>query len=588
MPPRSKSSASIDPYLGRKLGNVKLTAKLGQGGMGLVYRGWHEGFRQDVAVKVLPDRTHQGAQLERFIREGRAAAAIQHPNVVRVMDAGNEDGTSYLVLELVDGSSLGDILDAKPEGLEARVVEGLGRGIAKGLEAIHAAGIIHRDIKPDNLLLGKNGMIKITDLGLARQVNDPELNRLTATGMVVGTPLYVAPEAIRDNKTSGEASDIYSLGATLYHMLAGKPPLTGATPYDVMRAHLELRPRPVRELKPDAPAWMADLIDACLIKDPARRPGIAQVVAVLERRNDLTRSGSRLLTLVLVAAAVVGLAALASWSVLHSRSTNSSTTAESGTLLLEPSQALEQRQVDGSWAAVSGPLHLPAGEHELNLRSAGFGPRMHGTVHVAITAGQETRTTPALIQGTLAPRSIAPPPASSGIWYRNGDGAGLLDGDLCLDRPGRWALGRWAGPGGGWWSCIIDTDAMGGDIVWDTAPHPGGPAWYQDRIQGETAPSHHLCCWQEVELCRLRHGVAADHLWQQGAGQPLAPALGLGPELVVAVEQVHAGSMRLPTAAEAALLSRLRRAPHWQRDAQGLGHAGDGNGAASLLALLPR
>ena len=112
MPPRTKSSASIDPYLGRKLGNVRLTAKLGQGGMGLVYRGWHEGFRQEVAVKILPDRTHQGAQLERFIREGRAAAAIQHPNVVRVMDAGNEDGTSYLVLELVDGSSLGDILDA--------------------------------------------------------------------------------------------------------------------------------------------------------------------------------------------------------------------------------------------------------------------------------------------------------------------------------------------------------------------------------------------------------------------------------------------------------------------------------------------
>ena len=281
-------ATEADHYLGMTVGQVQLNKKLGQGGMGMVYRGMHAGMNRQVAMKILlhQDGDQGRVMLERFMREGQAAAAVHHPNVVEVLDAGDTPQFAYLVLEYVDGSSLGRILRRKKR-LDPAMVEALGISLAEGLAAIHAQGIIHRDIKPDNILLSRAGLVKIADLGLARQVNDPELNRLTVTGMVVGTPLYVSPEAISDVKSAGAPSDIYSLGATLYHLLSGDPPYDADTPYEVMRLHMEANLIPLNQRCPEAPATLCKLIDCCLQRDAAQRPTATEIAQALRGKYHL-------------------------------------------------------------------------------------------------------------------------------------------------------------------------------------------------------------------------------------------------------------------------------------------------------------
>ncbi|MFM2089816.1 MAG: hypothetical protein RLZZ127_305, partial [Planctomycetota bacterium] len=209
---------ATDPLIGRTLAGVRIEARLGEGAMGVVYRGQHAGLARAVALKVLHPSARGNAK-ERFLREGRAAAKVRHTNVVAVHDAGEAGGTAYLIMELVNGHSLGAILDQQ-QRLDPAVVARLGSGIAEGLAAIHASGVVHRDLKPDNIMLGADQVVKIADMGLAKTLDDPDLLRLTGSGMVVGTPLYVAPEAIRDPQGITAKADIYSLGATLYHLLA--------------------------------------------------------------------------------------------------------------------------------------------------------------------------------------------------------------------------------------------------------------------------------------------------------------------------------------------------------------------------------
>lgn len=314
------SPTSADPYRDRVYGNVKLCERIGEGSMGLVYRGRHQGIDRDVAVKLMPPHLADDEQyLKRFLREGRTAARIQHSNVVQVMDAGTAHGTAYLVLELVRGTSIGEVLDEQETMEPGRVAE-LAVGIAEGLAAIHARGVLHRDIKPDNLLLNEAGEVKVTDLGLARELRDASISRLTATGMVVGTPLYVAPEAIRDNKTAGPKSDVYSLGATLYHMLTGRPPFDGDTPFDVMRAHIDLPPAPVRSLAPRTPPDFAALVERCLAKDPAERPSAAELADLLRARAARAGRwrGPRAVLALLAVGAVLTIAAVTALLVLRS------------------------------------------------------------------------------------------------------------------------------------------------------------------------------------------------------------------------------------------------------------------------------
>ncbi len=272
-----------DPWLGIRLGQVETVCRISQGSMGMVYRGHHRLLQTDVAVKIMSTRDEAKAELhrQRFLREARAAARIRHPNVVQVMDVGEtDDHTIYLIMELVEGPNLARRLDDHGRMADQELLT-VARGIAEGLAAIHQLGIIHRDIKPDNILIDPLGMAKISDLGLARMVDDADAQGLTATGMVLGTPTYISPEAIRDSSSADAKSDIYSLGVTLYHLLAGRAPFIGKTISELMRSHLSGEHTPLRELAPQADARLCALIERCLDLDPKARPTAGELAMEL-------------------------------------------------------------------------------------------------------------------------------------------------------------------------------------------------------------------------------------------------------------------------------------------------------------------
>lgn len=272
-----------DPWLGIRLGQVETVCRISQGSMGMVYRGHHRLLQTDVAVKIMSTRDEAKAELhrQRFLREARAAARIRHPNVVQVMDVGEtDDHTIYLIMELVEGPNLARRLDDHGRMGDQELLP-VARGIAEGLSAIHQLGIIHRDIKLDNILIDPLGMPKISDLGLARMVDDADAQGLTATGMVLGTPTYISPEAIRDSGSVDAKSDIYSLGVSLYHLLAGRAPFTGKTIGELMRSHLSGDHTPLRELAPQADAKLCELIERCLHLDPKKRPTAGELAMEL-------------------------------------------------------------------------------------------------------------------------------------------------------------------------------------------------------------------------------------------------------------------------------------------------------------------
>jgi serine/threonine-protein kinase len=261
-----------DPLIGTVLGDVILLSRIGSGAMGTVYRARSEKLDRPLAVKLIrEDHTHE--ERERFMREGRAAAKVQSEHVVRVYASGAIDDHVYLVLELVEGESLDDRIE-RDGALDPWAAVHIGVDTALGLAAIHEAGIVHRDIKPANILLGLNGRAKIADLGLAKL---PDNLALTATGALVGTPLYVAPEGVLDPKSLAPPADIYGLGATLYHALAGTPPYDFEDPTMVIQAKMEGPPVPLAKVRPEVPADLADLVERCMQREPALRPTAAHL-----------------------------------------------------------------------------------------------------------------------------------------------------------------------------------------------------------------------------------------------------------------------------------------------------------------------
>jgi len=263
-------SATSTPGRLGKLGSFDIKRVIGRGGMGVVLQGFDASLHRDVAIKVLdPQLAGNDTARQRFCREARAAAAVAHDNLVGVYQV-NEDANSglpYLVMQLVVGESLEQRLRrvGKLSVLEAVRI---GMQSAAGLAGAHATGLIHRDIKPGNILIESGTeKAKLTDFGLARAAEDMKLTR---TGFVAGTPLYMAPEQARGDDIDARA-DLFSLGSVLYESLAGKPPFEGRTPLAVLKrvegeAHV-----PLRELNPDVPEWLEDSIDRLLAKDPIDR-----------------------------------------------------------------------------------------------------------------------------------------------------------------------------------------------------------------------------------------------------------------------------------------------------------------------------
>jgi serine/threonine-protein kinase len=261
-----------------RLGPYEVKGVLGRGGMGIVVKAQDIALNRNVAVKVLlAPLAISGAARRRFLREARAAAAVVHEHVVSVYAVDEARGLPYLVMEYVPGRSLQERLDRDGPLSLAEVLR-IGMQTASGLAAAHAQGLVHRDVKPANILL-ENGVerVRLTDFGLARAMADAAL---TQSGVVAGTPQYMAPEQARAESVDHRA-DLFSLGSTLYAMCTGHPPFRAESAVAVLRRVSDDTPRPIRELNPDMPDWLVSIIARLHAKDPAQRYQSAAEVADL-------------------------------------------------------------------------------------------------------------------------------------------------------------------------------------------------------------------------------------------------------------------------------------------------------------------
>ncbi|MFO0917784.1 MAG: serine/threonine-protein kinase [Planctomycetaceae bacterium] len=255
---------------------------IGQGGMGIVLEAFDPRLQRSVAIKVLdPEQSDDEISRQRFCREARAAASITHEHVVAVhqVDRMHQEsgGLPYLVMQLINGETLEERL-LKNRILPVREIVRIALQAAQGLAAAHAQGLIHRDIKPGNILLERPAdRVKLTDFGLARVADDVKLTR---TGFVTGTPLYMAPEQAQGEEADSR-SDLFSLGAILYEMSVGQPPFTGNSALAILKQITETKPRPIRELNPAIPAWLAETIEQLLEKKPEKRFQSAALLAEL-------------------------------------------------------------------------------------------------------------------------------------------------------------------------------------------------------------------------------------------------------------------------------------------------------------------
>jgi serine/threonine protein kinase/WD40 repeat protein len=275
--------------LGR-IGHYEVLEVLGRGGFGIVLRAFDDVLQRMVAVKVLaPEMAATSPARKRFLREARSSAAVRHENVVQVY-AVEEQPLPYLVMEFIPGETLQQLLN-RTGPLDVPEILRIGRQIAEGLAAAHANDLIHRDVKPGNVLIegGPGRRAKLTDFGLARAADDASISQ---SGLVVGTPLYMAPEQAKGESLDHRA-DLFSLGSVLYVMTTGRPPFRADGTMAILRRVCEDTPRPIREIIPEAPVWLCDLITRLHAKDPAERfPSAREVVNLLQRyQADLEAHG---------------------------------------------------------------------------------------------------------------------------------------------------------------------------------------------------------------------------------------------------------------------------------------------------------
>ena len=278
-PPPAPQDDLLASRLQAALGEAyAVEGKLGSGGFAVVYLVRDVHLKRKLAVKVLsPDVIASHSVLERFRREAETIAQLSHPHIVPLHFIGQKDDLVYLVMEAVDGGSLADMLTREgklPIDTAARMFS----EVASALAHAHKRGVVHRDIKPQNVLLdSESGRALVTDFGIART---SEGGSLTATGMVVGTPAYLSPEQVT-GEASDHRADIYALGVMMYEMLSGQPPFTGPTPTAVLMKRLGGPPEPLRKLRPEVPAALEELVDACLATDPNER---------IQNAADITRA----------------------------------------------------------------------------------------------------------------------------------------------------------------------------------------------------------------------------------------------------------------------------------------------------------
>jgi len=277
-------------------GAYQIERELGGGGMSRVFSATETAFGRKVVIKVLPGELGAGVNVERFKREIQVAANLQHPHIVPVLTAGEMGDVPFYTMPFIDGQSLRARLAAGPIPIDECV--SLLRDVARALAYAHEHQVVHRDIKPDNVLISGTSAT-VTDFGIAKAISAARAadtldgagggGALTQLGMSIGTPMYMAPEQAAADPSTDHRADIYSFGCMAYEMLAGRPPFTDMSPHKLLAAHMGTRPQPVSELRPDAPAALADIVMQCLEKDPDARP---QRAADIARVLDAVSSGA--------------------------------------------------------------------------------------------------------------------------------------------------------------------------------------------------------------------------------------------------------------------------------------------------------
>ena len=263
---------------GAKLGRYELRDPIGSGGMSAVYKGYDPVLDREIAIKVLPaNLAREKIFRQRFHEEARALGRVDHPNLIRIYAVGQEGPTSYYAMELVRGLSLREVVVARGRLPLKEAMAAIGQFL-KGLEAIHNAGIVHRDIKPGNIMVGESGRVILMDFGLARRV---ERQAMTAAGAVLGTPEYMSPEQAK-GETADHRSDLYSAGIVLFEMLAGAPPFGGRDTLTILRKHVEAPVPAVRRLVSQVPAGVEKVLGKLLAKTPEKRyANVASLMAAL-------------------------------------------------------------------------------------------------------------------------------------------------------------------------------------------------------------------------------------------------------------------------------------------------------------------
>ncbi|MEJ2737545.1 MAG: protein kinase [Anaerolineae bacterium] len=254
--------------LNRILGNYQLAEELGRGGMAVVYRAHQPSLNRDVAIKVLPPHLSFDQEfVERFQREARAAASLRHPNIVVIHDVGHEGGTYYIVMEYLEGRTLKELIQEEgplPPDRTAHIIE----QVATALDYAHERGFVHRDVKPANIFVGPDDHVTLTDFGIAKAAS--ETQQLTRTGMLIGTPEYMSPEQAEGGRVD-QRTDLYALGVVLYQMLAGRVPFRGTTPHATLHAVIYEPPPPPRQINPNLPIAMEEVIMKAVAKQPDQR-----------------------------------------------------------------------------------------------------------------------------------------------------------------------------------------------------------------------------------------------------------------------------------------------------------------------------
>jgi serine/threonine protein kinase len=262
----------------RQIPGYKLLERLGAGSMATVYKARQLSLDRLVAVKVLPKEVSDNTKfVERFYAEGRVAAKLNHPNIVAALDVGRHGEAHYFIMEYVEGYTVYDYIVQRGSYPEKRALK-VAIQIANAMNHAHQAGLIHRDVKPKNILITKEGVAKLADMGLARAMSDIEAAEAEA-GKACGTPYYISPEQVRGAVDIDARTDIYSFGATLYHMVTGKPAFSGPDTRTILRKHLHDRLVPPDHINAKLSRDFSEVIEFCMAKDPAQRyPSAAELI----------------------------------------------------------------------------------------------------------------------------------------------------------------------------------------------------------------------------------------------------------------------------------------------------------------------